>query len=504
MRTPFGEWTPDLYSVLATQNLQDAKNIIPKTGGYAPMPGLSNFNSEALLYAPKGAIRAKHDDGTNSFFAAVEDTDNHNMEIYQFKPTDIGGGVIEPRWIDVSQAAGYLSILARRAEFTQFGTSVFCASYVNETQALDQARDSEFARVSETTPRASHIAEAENFLWLGDLYSRDAGSQRNAVQWSAINDPYNFPVPGTDASTAVLAGRQVFEGDGGIVQAIIAGSEVVAIFQEEAIWRADFVGSDIVWHFSNVEENIGLLIKGAAVAFGRLVFFIAEDGFRIFDYTNSKNVGKDRVNDWFFANYDSDYPDSVSVARDPKKTQLRISFAAVGNAGVPNRVIIYDWVLDRFTYSDVEVHSMIGAGITAASLDSDYGDLSFDDRPTGSALREIGGFDSSFRLSAFNGDNLAGVMETGDLELTPGRHSFLGGVQSHIRGTDIKMQVAPVDESENEEPEELDFGDEVAREKTGLFPFRVDARRHRFRFLLGSKWSEAAYFDPEFRATGRR
>lgn len=525
MRTAYGEWTPDIYSVLAPQNLQVAKNILPKTGGYVPMPGLSNLNAEVLPFAPKGAIRAKNDDGTNAFFAAVEDTGvgQNNMELYQFKPTDIGGGVIEDRWVDVSNATKYLSLLARRAELVQFGTSVFCASYVNDTQVLDMARDTTFSRVSKTTPRASHAAVAENFLWLGDLFTSDVGGARNAVQWSAVNDPYNFPLPGTDASTAVLAGRQTFEGDGGNVQSIIAGSEVVAIFQEEAIWRADFVGGDIVWDFNNVEENIGVLIKGAAVAFQRFVFFISEDGFRIFDYTSSSNIGKDRVNQWFFDNYDDDFPDSVSLARDPGNTQIRVSFAANGNSGVPNRVIVYDWVLDKFTYGEVEVHSMIGAGAVPASLDSadvaldkdtleddltpgdlDYGILSFDDRQSGTAKRVIGGFDSTFRLATFNGTNLAGVMETGDLELAPDRHAFLNGVQGHMRGTGITMQCAVIDDFENPEPAGIDFGAEVKQEKNGLFPFRLEGRYHRFRVNLGSQWEEAAFYDPKAIATGTR
>lgn len=523
-RKPLGEWTPGIFSLLAPENLQDAKNCLPKTGGYEPMPGLSNINSEVLPFAPNGAIRARNDDGTNAFFAALEDAVTHNMELYQFKPTDIGGGVIEDRWVDVSNAAGYLSVLARRVEFAQFGTTIICASYTNDTQFLDMARDPTFVDASPTTPRASHVTTAENFLWLGDLYSRDAGSQRNAVQWSAVADPGNFPIPGTDAATAVLSGRQVLEGGGGIVQAVVSGSEVVAIFQETAIWRADFVGGDVVWDINNVEENVGLLIKGAAVAFGRHIFFIAEDGFRIFDYTASKNIGKDRVNDWFFDNYDVDFPDSVSIARDPKKTQIRMSFAGPGDAGVPSKFIVYDWDLDRFTYGEQTVYSMIGAGTTPDSLDSadvaldkdtleddltgsgdlNYGILSFDDRQSGTGLREIGGFDSLFRLSRFSGTALSAVLETGDLELSPGRHSLLSGLKAGIRGTDITCQVAPVSEFENEVPTELDFGLEVHREQNGLFPFRIEAARHRIRFNCGKQWSEAAFYDPQFRPTGQR
>jgi len=167
---------------------------------------------------------------------------------------------------------------------------------------------------------------------------------------------------------------------------------------------------------------------------------------------------------------------------------------------------------------------MIGAGITPDSLDSadvafdkdtleddlsgsgdlNYGLLSFDDRQSGTGLREIGGFDSLFRLSRFSGTALSAVLETGNLELSPGRHSLLSGLKAGIRGTDITCQVAPVNEFENEEPTELDFGLEVHREQNGLFPFRIESARHRIRFNCGKQWSEAAFYDPQFRPAGQR
>ena len=523
MRTPFGEWAPDLDPLLAQKQLQVAKNVLPKTGGYAPMPGPANLNAQALPFAPKGAFRLKRDDGTNAFFAAVHDTGTNGMKLYHFKPTDIGGGVIEDRWVDVSRSLAYLSILQRRVEFAQFDSIVFAASYANETQVLDIDRDSQFANGPSGMPRAAHIAVAENQLWTGDLFTRDAGVIRNGVQWSAINDPLNHPLPGTDAATAVLSGRQIFEGNGGPVNAIVPGSEVVGVFQEEATWRADFVGGDVVWRFSNIEDGIGCNVKGAAVAFERRVFFLAEDGFRVSNYTSSMNVGKDRVNDWFAEHFDPDYPDSLSMQRDPLATRIWVSFAAKGNAGVPNRLMVYDYALDRFAYGETTLHSLIGAGTTPASLDSadvagdrdvleddltgsgdlNYGILSFDDRETGTGARVIGGFDSSFRLAQLAGTNLDGELETGDLELVPGQRSMLSGVRSHVRGREVTIQVAGIDDQEPEDPHALDWSLPEGRERGGIHPVRRDALYHRLRFNLGRDWTEASFYDPDPHATGR-
>lgn len=523
MRRPFGEWTPDLDPLLAQDNLQVAKNVIPKTGGYAPMRSLSPVIGESLSYPPRGSFRLKNDDGSNSFFAAAHNSDSGEMELYQFRTSDIGGGVIENRWVDVSADSQYLGILQRRVEFAGFDSLVFAASYSNPTQVIDTSRDSAFADAPSNTPRAAHVTVAENFLFLGDLFTRDSGAVRNGVQWSAVNDPLNFPLPGTDIATAVLSGRQVFEGNGGAINAIVAGSEVVGIFQEEATWRADFVGGDVVWRFSNIEESIGCFIKGAATAFERSIFFLAEDGFRVSNYTSSQSVGKDRVNDWFFREFDAEFPDSLTFLKDPQATRILVSFPSKGSNGVPNRVLVYDYALNRFSFGEEVVYAAVDVGSIPLNLDSpdadfdrdvleddlsgsgdlNYGVLSFDEREAGDGSRRAGGFDSSFRLSSFTGGNLEGELETGDLELTPGGRSMINGVKSHIRGEGVTVQVAGIDDISPGDASPLDWSLPAGRERGGIHPVRRDALYHRLRFNLGRNWEEASFFDPEPRPTGR-
>lgn len=518
MRKEYGEWTPDLYELIGAQNLRVAKNVLPKVGGYEPWPSLSNINTQTLPFAPRGAIRGVRRGGTNVFFAAVEDTSTNSMELYQFR--DSGGTNV---WVDVSSSTEtYGTIRKRRVEFAQLGTSIFAASYSSATQGFNLESSTEFASVAPTCPRASHAVVAGGQLILGELFTSDAGAVPNGVAWSGLNAPYSWPVPGTDAATALLSGRNPLEGNGGRVQGLVAGSEVVAVFQENAIWRMDFIGNDAVWAFNDVVTDHGLLIKGAAAPFQRGVFYIADDGFRIFDYTNSRSIGKGKVDQWFRDEYDSDFPDSVSVARDPKRTQIRMSFASQGNAGVPNRVLIYDWALDRFTYGEEAVYTMIGAGTSPNSLDSpdipgdqntlegttptydqNYGVLSFDDRQSGTFERTIGGFDSSFRLSTSTGANLSGELETGYIEPNPGRRTVLQGVRSHIRGEGVSMQIAPVGDETLALPHALDFGVPIERQRDGMHYKDLDSRYLSLRFNLGTNWSEASFWDMEHRPGGK-
>ena len=503
MRKPFGQWAPDLFSLVNGDSLLKAQNVLPIAAGYKPMQSLSAIDSFALPSAPRGSIRGRRDDGSNFFFAAISDAGSGAMQLYRHT---------ESAWVDVSEAAGYASLGQRRVSFTQFGTTIIAASYVNPTQGFNLAQSTLFEDLGPNVPRAAHATVAEGFLWLGDLFTRDAGVLRNAVGWGPIGGAGDWPIPGTDAATAVSSGRVEFEAGGGPVNGIVSGTEVVIIFQENAIQRADFVGSDVVWQFNRIDAESGLYIKDAAAKFERGIFFIAEDGFRLCDYTKSTNIGKDRVNDWFFADYDADFPDSVSVVRDPLDTKIWVSYAGAGHAGgVPNRVIVWDWMLDRFSYGNETVYSMLGAGQVPASLDSpdilgdrdvledtlegiDYGALSFDDRQSGVASRRVGGFDSSFQLAELSGVPLPGLLETGDLELQPGSRALCSGVRSHVKGKGVTLQAAAIGE-DLASPEEIEWSDEVPREENGFHAFMLDSRYHRFRINLGQEWERAAMYD---------
>ena len=69
-----------------------------------------------------------------------------------------------------------------------------------------------------------------------------------------------------------------------------------------------------------------------SVPFGRRVFYLAEDGFYLFDYTESQPVGDDRVDRTFLADIDSDYFHRVSAVSDPDEKRIWILYPGSWNA----------------------------------------------------------------------------------------------------------------------------------------------------------------------------
>lgn len=499
-----GSWMPDLPILRQQTVLAVCENVIPVPGGYAVAPSLSNLDSNALSAAPRGAIRGQLSDGTNFYFAGTAST----LERFT-----------ESGWTDVSRAAGYTTLTQDRWSAAKFGSSVFFVNRRDETQAFDTASDTLFGNVT-GAPRAGIAASSENFLWLGDIVSSTLGVARDGVAWSAVSAPYTWPTPGTDEATAVLSGEQRLEGDGGFVNGIISGAEVTAIFQENAIHRADFVGNDVVWQIDRVETEHGLMVKEAAVALPkRRILFLASDGWRVFNYTSSENIGKGVVNDYFFAEWDQDYPDQVTMLRDPTQTRVYVSYPATGNSGVPNRILVWDWALNRWSLIKPGNHYMlVPAGGIAPSLDapattgdpdanaledSVLGSTSFDDRLLSAGRVSMGAFDSSFRLATFSGRGLLGKLETGDLELNPGWRSLLSSVRPQVDGEEATVQVAGLDRRPRS-TDSVTFGDENAMAADGNCYPRVDARYHRIRLNLPATLTAATSMDYEATRTGKR
>ena len=507
MRFPLGDWLPDLSPLKNQQGLSVCENVVPVAGGYGPQAGLLNLDSFALSGEPRGAIRGQLTDGTNFFIAGTALTLERRLEA---------------SWLDVSRTVAYTDLVNRRWELVQFGSNVFATNYADPMQAINLASDTQFGDVA-GAPRAYHLTVAENFLMGGDIFSSTLGVARDAVAWSGLGDGYQWPDPTTDLATQVLSGEQKLEGDGGIVQSVVSGSEVVGIFQENAIHRADFVGGDVVWRFQRMIRDHGVAIKGAAIEVERGVLFIASDGFRLFNYTTSTNIGKERVNDFFFDDFDSNYPDSLSMVRDPDQTRILISYAGSGNSnGQPNHILVWDYVLNRWSLLLPGIHfDLIGAGGIAASLDSPDtvedpdriggefddedppGDESFDDRQLGAGVVSIGAFDSTFRLGEFNGVNLVPKFETGDLELVPGWRSLLTEVRPQIDGERTSLQVAGL-AKRAEDTEDVSFGKVLVMDKTGKCNPRVDARYHRLRILPSTQFTEATDYDCTFHKTSKR
>ena len=514
-RYVFGPWMPDLPPIVNQKGTTVARNVVPIGGGYGPLAGLSNVTGATALSAyARGAIGGT-DFATNAYNFAGDKT-----KIY--KVTTDGS-------IDISRTAGYDCGNENYWDFAVFGESCIASNFVDPMQYFNLRDFSATAKFKDlrdlpnapAVPRARHLAVIDNFLVAGNIFDSINGLQTDAISWSTVNNPLSWPKRGTDLAVSSLSDAQRLEGSGGHINAVVAGSEVGAIFQERAVWRMEFVGGDVVFALRRVEPNRGLLIPRLAVPIGRYVFYCSEDGFYLFDYTSSKPIGKDRVNKEFLSDIDEEFFYRVSAKRDPDETRLYVLYPGQGNVnGTPNKMIIYDWVLDQF--SDAEVTADVltwfypeGAHLDVADNPPDDpdqlegipdeedppGDESFDDRSTPVGAGVLAAYDSSNILSSFTGDNLVGRIETGDIEVHPGSRSLVTSVRPLVDATDVTVQVAGL--SRRPRPDVvLTYGRAARQEDHGACSVRVDGRYHRIRVNLPSSFENAVGCDISGRPSG--
>ena len=496
MRFPFGPWRPDLAPILNQQGLSVARNMFPKAGGYRPLRTLANLtNATALDARPRGSISGV-DAGGSGFLFAGDAT-----KLYQQTDSAL---------TDRSRSPAYVLGPDHRWDFAKYGITIIAVTPNDEMQFHNLGSQLAFDNVPGNAPRARHVAVVDDFIMAGNIYDAVDGPLPTAISWSAIGQPLNWPIQGTFDAVAVQSDRQELRGGGGPVQDVVGGAAVSAAFQEKAIWRIDHVGGREVFRIKRMEASVGMLVAHSAVAFEREIFFIAEDGFRLFDYTKSRPIGKDKVSTTFLADLDQVYFDRVFTAKDPDETVIWVAYPGAGNtAGRPNRLIFYDYALDSFSDAAIDLEALIqNVTETAPSLDAPatagdpddlgdsdptVGDTSFDDRLSTAGSSRQGAFDTTFIASDFSGALLEGIIETGDIEHFPGNRSFVDEVRPLVDGTEATVGVGAI--SKRSESASLRIGPQVAQDDDGKCPLRSDGRYHRYRVVMPAGWTDANGMD---------
>jgi hypothetical protein len=405
---PYGPWEPDVAGVNA-QVLATAKNVWASKSGYIPISILAAVSSSALPSKCIGMEVARTSAGGWLIFAGTA------TKLYKFQSN---------AWVDVTRVSGgnYTVSVDDYWSFVQYG-SKFLATNVNDNlQVFDvDSGATNFSDCAGTPPRARYVTVVGDFAVLASLSSGD-----RRVRNSAINDSTGWTV-GTN-----LCDEQEFA-DGGRVTGL-AGGEYGRVVQERSIRRMIFQpGSDQAFRFERVENEHGAAAGYSLASTANTIFFLANDGFYSFNDNGLNPIGAQRVNKWFRANCDSSRYFAVISFRDPFAP--RIGWAFYNSTGSVNfdRIIFYDWQLDRWTYAEITAQywaSLVTAGVTLEDLDV-YGDIDgggipypFDSRVWEGGAPVIGAVDASGQMAFLEGTTpLTAVLSTSPSHVNVGSRS---------------------------------------------------------------------------------
>lgn len=462
----FGEFLPDL-PYYENPGLVEAKNVIPVDKHYKEFLPLTTEGDALPTTPPMGA------------FAAIDS--NGDPEIYAGTDTDLYER-ISTAWT-VRSAATYGTATYWR--FTQFDDEVFATNAVQEIQSRTIGSASAFtaAGTSGDAPLAQELGVINKFLVAGNLNASAGGA--SAVQWSAFDNPHDWPTPGGASANAVQSGRQILNAGYGKVTAIANGEFWGLVFQQRAVTRFTYEGGDTVFQIQTFERNRGCWAPQSMIQIGGLAYFLASDGFYVTDGQTVTPIGNAKVDKWFFSEFDQTYRNNLTVSADHINKCIFWSYSSPSaSTGIPDRVIIYNYLENRWAWGEDTVYLLFQSfttGYTLDQLDSLYSSIdaipiTLDSSFWAGGIPTVMGLGTDYKLGGLGGVASTARFETGEIDLNPFGYAHIRGIRPIVTGdpTTVTVQISARTSQDNQD---RSFGTVTARTtRTGVCDFRTEGR----------------------------
>lgn len=474
---PVRPWLPDLAS-LGTGASMVVKNVLPRTAtSYGPLSSLSPVATASLPARCQGAYAAADANGNVTIFAGTA-TDLYTLQ-------SSGSAFVN------ASGSGYT---LGEDQFWRFAvtTSRLHATNLNDPiQTFVLGSSTNFSDLSATAPKAKYCAGIKQWLMVAFTDDPVGGIAPWRIWWSAVNDPTSWPTPGTDAAAAVQSDYNDLSGESGAITGIVGnlGTSEGAVFFEHAVWRIVYVGPPQVFDFFPAQGVKGTRAPNSIVQLGGLVFYLAEDGFYVFDGTNSKPIGANKIDKTFFDDFVKSHEDRVYGAVDPLNKMIFWSYPGNGsNNGTPNKLLVYNWVTDQFTTGDIECEILfrgLGLGYTLDSLDSlgytlDTLPFSLDSSVWIGGSLQLGAFDINHTLSYFNGTSLEATVDCEEIQPFPGQRTFVRNTRPLVDGGSPSVALGTRDLLTNS----VAYGASTPMNSLGWCPQRASGRYTRGRIVI--------------------
>lgn len=491
----WNEWTPDAPDY-KNPGCLTANNVIPSPGSYGPFPS-AVAQGDATAGICLGADHLFRSDETSVIVGGTATT------LFSV----ISGTVVATAGMSSLGADNYWS-------FAQFNAFVVACGVGNAPQALtDIDSDTSWSALAGSPPQAKICARVGNFLMLGNLSGL---SLPFSFQNSALNDPTDWPTPGSADARQKSSGRGSLQFEYGKITGI-AGDRYAMMFQERAVSRVDFVGPPQVFQITPIEEARGCIAPNSIVTVGFLTYFLAHDGFCATDGNQVYEIGLNKINRWFFDNVSETDRFRTQGAVIWEKQCIVWNFYPRDNATGFNKQIIFSWAQNRWSTADLVndwiVDNKVGA-TTLEDLDALFpGGLETVTPPLDSSFwfgrsRVISSFiqdgAGNTEVNFLNGTPLEATLESADTEPKPGYRVAVNRLYPIVENADVNTTAALVSrEFKGSTAITSAFG--VINEG-GFCPVRGSGRFVRARQIIpaGADWDKSQGMMASYKVTGAR
>ena len=466
IKIDLGEWLPDLPD-LDNPGLTEAQNVLYYEGSYKQFKPLDPAGLDDLSSEPLGGIVTEgyiYVGLSNSIQRAVNATTGS--------------------WTDLSIGSNdsYTTVSAWR--FARYEDWVMGTNGTDIPQVQTLGSASRFANLStasssSTAPPANSIGKIGQFILLG--WTSVAGYH---VQWCAIDNPRDWPTPGSAEANSKQAGQEYLKPDWGPVTGIVGGDQFGLIFQEHGITRVTYVGGDEVFQFDELEGSRGCYFRHSIVEAGGVWFFISASGFCATDGSTVIQIGDEKTDRYFWDAYLANTPLRVFGGVDVNK-KLVFWTQQTSAGDIANRIYAYNYVKGRFTHCEQNLNCLLSDGEADPS-----DDLTFK------------AFDSGHGGRLFTGTTGSAIITTGEFEASPGDYSRVLGVKAQVTGVNPVYTIALGTRNTQETVTPAYTSEVTANTRTGFSDFRSEARFHRARVTITGTFNSFSQMQARARKSG--
>lgn len=460
----FGEWLPD-QADLDNPGITEANNVLWTAGSYIPYNPFIPTGFKVPGGTPLISIRGQA--GSSILYVASTDGVSNN-----YLSAAAGNS------FNLVNLTGPTLAYASSPSFAQYGNTIFYADGVNNPQYNGLNLASQFAKLTGPqgdAPIARCVGVLGQFVLLGGLQGNPT-----TLQWSSINQPFNWPTPGSANAIASQAGSQFLDYTLGPILGVAQGDQWGLVMCVNGIVRVQYVGGDVVFQFDTIYRGPSTFGPQSWCKVGGRIYSCGGDGFIVTDGVSVRRIGNSKIDRWFQSRVN---PQGIQIGTgvDPLNKVIYWTFPLNGTGIVQNAWVAYNYLEERWTHGTDGIACYVRAEDNWEYVPG-YGMEAF----SSASAPQGGGYGGTL-----SGTPITATLTTAEIELNPGGRALLQGFRPQIAGLDGGSMTVRIGSRSR-------LGDQVAytpalplNGQTNFADALVDANYHRAEVTINGNFNQA-------------
>lgn len=174
------------------------------------------------------------------------------------------------------------------------------------------------------------------------------------VHWSDPADPGTVPATWDYADPTTLSGRFDLADTAGYVVDAVPLRDTLAIYKEDCIWLASYVGGQYQFRFDKLAESQGLGILGVdcAVDIGGRHVVVGDGIVYMHDGNSVQNILKGRAADALFNAIDPDNYEKTFAVHNPEDREVLICYPPLGS-DICTRAYVFNYAENTWSWREI-------------------------------------------------------------------------------------------------------------------------------------------------------